>query len=202
MLGGHQPSFLLERWINPWLTDFLSAIYFSYILLLPIVAMYFYLKKEKTAFRRIMMGYLTLMLMGIVSYLIVPAGGPLTYFTNQYTTDLQGNALSHSVNYIISAGRVGYDCFPSLHIGISLLVCFYLRDYRRKLFLPALTYVILMCLAVLYLRYHYLIDVIAAFAYAPAAYFLNDFILRHWPGERILASPIKVNSSNTIQATL
>ena len=34
-----------------------------------------------------------------------------------------------------------------------------------------------MCCATIYLRYHYLIDVIAAFSFAPAAYWLNDFLL-------------------------
>jgi membrane-associated phospholipid phosphatase len=68
---------------------------------------------------------------------------------------------------------------------------FYLREYRKKLFIPALVYVALMCCATIYLRYHYVVDVIAAFAFAPAAYLLNDFLLRHWPGERILSSPVQ-----------
>ena len=42
-----------------------------------------------------------------------------------------------------------------------------------------------MCGATLYLRYHYLVDVLASFLYAPAAYWLNDFLLSRWPGERI-----------------
>jgi membrane-associated phospholipid phosphatase len=46
-----------------------------------------------------------------------------------------------------------------------------------------------MCCATIYLRYHYLIDVLAAFIYAPAAYLLNDFLLARWPGERIAKPP-------------
>jgi hypothetical protein len=185
LLGGHQPSFLMEPMINPWLTDFFSLIYFSYILSLPVVALYFYVKKEKKVFRRIMMGYLMLMLMGITSYLIFPAAGPEAFFASQYSRDLQGHAISHGVSFIIQSGRVAYDCFPSLHVGISLLVAIYLRDYRRKLFLPALGYVTLMCLATLYLRYHYLADLLGAFVFVPAAYWLNDFLLAHWPGEKV-----------------
>src|SRR5260221_10695236 len=75
-LLGNQASFLLEPWINPWVTDFLSVIYFSFVLSLPSVGLYFYLAKEEKAFRRVMMGYLTLFLMGITSYLLVPAVGP------------------------------------------------------------------------------------------------------------------------------
>jgi membrane-associated phospholipid phosphatase len=68
------------------------------------------------------------------------------------------------------------------------LLSLYLRDYCKKAFLPVLFYVALMCGATIYLRYHYVIDVIAAFAYAPAAYWLNDFLLARWPGERILTT--------------
>lgn len=185
MILGNQVSFLLEPWIQPWLTDFLNLVYFSHVLFFPGVALYFYLKNETRTFRRIMMGYLTIILMGITSYILVPATGPESFFAGQYTRDLQGQTLSRSVSYIISVGRVAYDCFPSLHVGIPLLLSFYLRDHRKKAFLPMLIYVALMCFATLYLRYHYLIDVLAAFVYAPAAYFLNNFLLRRWPGERI-----------------
>ena len=49
-LLGNQASFLLEPWINPWLTDFLCLVYFSYVFTLPGVALYFYLAKEKRKF--------------------------------------------------------------------------------------------------------------------------------------------------------
>ena len=186
MMLGNQACFLLEPWIRPWITDFLNAVYFSHLLFFPGVALYFYLIREEKIFRRLMMGYLTIMLMGIISYILLPAVGPEKYFAGHYTRDLHGELISRSVDYIIGIGRVSHDCFPSLHVGIPLLLSFYLRDYRRKAFVPMLIYVLLMCFATIYLRYHYFIDVVAAFAYAPAAYWLNDFLLRHWPGERIL----------------
>jgi membrane-associated phospholipid phosphatase len=188
---GNQASILLEPWINPWATDFFNVIYFSFVFSLPAVALYFYSAKEEKVFRRVMMGYLTLMLMGITSYILVPAVGPGTFLADRFTRDLQGQSISHSVEYIISVGRVGYDCFPSLHVAIPLLLSFYLRDHRRKLFLPALIYVALMCCATIYLRFHYVTDIIASFAYAPAAYWLNDFLLAKWPGEKISASQVK-----------
>jgi len=190
-LLGNQASFLLQPWINPWTTDFLSLVYFSYVFTLPGVALYFYLAKEAKAFRRIMMGYLTLMLMAIISYLLVPAIGPDEFFADQYTSDLNGHQVIRGVDYIMRVGRVGYDCFPSLHVGIPLLLSLYLFSYRKKAFMPALVYVALMCCATLYLRYHYLVDVIASFAYAPAAYRLNDFLLGRWPGEKIQMQPPK-----------
>ena len=193
---GNQPSFLLERFVQPWLTDFLNVVYFSHLLYFPGLALYFYMSKEKKAFRRLMMGYLTLFLMGIASYILVPAVGPEKFFANQYTHDLHGKMISQSVAYIIDAGRVAYDCFPSLHVGIPLLLAFYVRDYCRKAFVPALIYVAMMAFATIYLRYHYFVDVAAAFVYAPVAYYLNDFLLSRWPGERILAPAKKLEATS------
>jgi membrane-associated phospholipid phosphatase len=188
-LLGNQASFLLERWINPWATDFFIVIYFLYVFSLPVVAIYFYTTRAKSVFRRVMMGYLTLMLMGITSYLLVPAIGPGSFFADHYTQDLMsGHAVIRSVDYVMRNGHVAYDCFPSLHVGIPLLLSFYLRNYSRKFFIPALVYVAVMCGATIYLRYHYVADVLAAFIYAPAAYWLNDFLLSHWPGERIVSA--------------
>jgi membrane-associated phospholipid phosphatase len=183
---GNQASILLEPYIRPWLTDFLNVVYFSHVVLFPGAALYFYVKKEEKAFRRIMMGYLTILLMGVTSYLLIPAAGPEKFLADRYTHDLQGQMVTRGVNYIINLGRVDLDCFPSLHVGIPFLLSLYLRDYRRKAFVPMLIYVACMCLATIYLRYHYVIDVIAAFVYAPAAYMLNDFLLSHWPGEKIV----------------
>jgi membrane-associated phospholipid phosphatase len=193
---GQPPSFLLEPFIRPWLTDFLYLIYFSHVVFFPGVALWFYLNKEEKAFRRLMMGFLTIMLLGIASYILVPAVGPEKFYASQYAQDLNGHAISHGVDYIISNGRVSYDCFPSLHVGIPLLLSLYLRDYRRKAFVPMLVYVAFMCFATIYLRYHYLVDVIAAFAYAPAAYWLNDFLLRHWPAERVSRPAMEIEEEH------
>lgn len=182
---GNQASILLEPFIRPGITDFFNVVYFSHVVVFPGAALYFYVRREEVAFRRIMMGFLTILLMGMVSYILVPAVGPESFLAARYTHDLAGRSLTHDVSYIISAGRVSFDCFPSLHVGIPLLLSLYLRDYRRKWFIPMLCYVGCMCCATIYLRYHYLIDVIAAFAFAPAAYFLNDFALSRWPGEKI-----------------
>jgi len=191
---GRPPSFLLEPLIRPWLTDFLYLIYFSHVIFFPSMALYFYLKEDEKTFRRLMMGFLTIMLMGITSYILVPAVGPDVFFAGRYALDLEGHALVQSVDYFFRTGHVSFDCFPSLHVGIPLLLSFYLRDYHRKMFIPVLVYVALMCFATIYLRYHYLIDVIAAFAYAPAAYWLNDFLLRHWPAERVAQPALEIEN--------
>jgi len=179
---GDQPAILLQPYVVPAVTDVLNLIYLSHVIVFPGVALYFYVKKDLPAFRMLMFGFLNISLMGVTSYILVPAVGPESYFASRFTVDLTGNPISQSVNYIISNGRVAYDCFPSLHVAIPLLMTLYLRRYAPRAFWLALCYVALMICATIYLRYHYVIDVIAAFFYVPTAYFLTEFMLRRWPG--------------------
>ena len=53
------------------------------------------------------------------------------------------------------------DCFPSGHTELTLLVLYYARKFHRKTFwwlLPLGTGVII---STVYLRYHYVVDVVA-----------------------------------------
>ncbi|MBF0406908.1 MAG: phosphatase PAP2 family protein [Candidatus Riflebacteria bacterium] len=181
-LFGTQPAFVLEAYIFPLLTDFLSIIYFSYLIYFPGVALYFYLKQEYKPFRRMMMGYLILILMGVVSYIIFPAVGPEKYFSGKFTKDLRGETISHNLLYIMDF-KVSHDCFPSMHVGLVLLVALYLREYRPRIFPFAILYVFIMFCSTIYLRYHYVIDIIAAVPFVFAAHRLTDVILKNWPGE-------------------
>ncbi|NLI75989.1 MAG: phosphatase PAP2 family protein [Candidatus Riflebacteria bacterium] len=182
-LLGHQAAVLLEPWIHPSLTWFLDVVYGSYLLYFPTIALFFYLYKQQGEFRRLMLGFMVITFLGVMSYILVPAVGPLKHFHHVFSLDLQGNRIEPVLAQMLNRFRVVHDCFPSLHVGIPLLVSLILRTtVGGWWFAGSLVYVALMSLATVYLRYHYLVDVLAAYAYAPAAVWLGDFLLARWPG--------------------
>jgi membrane-associated phospholipid phosphatase len=58
------------------------------------------------------------------------------------------------------------DCFPSGHTEIPLLTLWLARRYRRKLFLVYLPITAAMIFSTVYLRFHYVVDVLAGAALA------------------------------------
>ena len=61
-----------------------------------------------------------------------------------------------------SAGERPTAAFPSSHVGVTLVMLLLAwRAQSRRLFLLVLPFFLLMCLATVYIRAHYAIDVIA-----------------------------------------
>jgi membrane-associated phospholipid phosphatase len=75
--------------------------------------------------------------------------------------------------------------FPSLHVGISFVVWLYAFRNSRKLFWILSPLVLSLFVSTIYLRYHYLIDVVAGLVLAPLCFFLANWLFDHWSDIRV-----------------
>jgi membrane-associated phospholipid phosphatase len=62
--------------------------------------------------------------------------------------------------------RITWDCFPSMHTTATLVMGAGLYRHARKAFFVLLPIIASIPFACVYLRYHYVIDVLVAFPYA------------------------------------
>ena len=79
----------------------------------------------------------------------------------------------HVVADLHTSGERPTAAFPSSHVGISV-VCMLLiwRTHNRKLFFGLLPFALLICLATVYIRAHYAIDVVAGLVTGTLFYLL------------------------------
>ncbi len=164
-LFGTDPTVWLQRITVPWLTELMQIVYATNYFLPLILVLTLYLKKERIPFQKsvtvLVLGYI----LSYLGYFIVPAIGPI--FTIPYQVPLDGIWIRESLarwNYSLDA--CPRDCFPSGHTEIPLITLWLAFRYRRKLFYIYLPIVILLIFSTVYLRYHYVIDVIAGIALA------------------------------------
>lgn len=80
----------------------------------------------------------------------------------------------------MDATRITYDCFPSMHTCCTVLLGWSAFRHVRPLFWWILPIVVSMPLACVYLRYHYVVDVLAGLALAAVMIWLTPR-LRHSP---------------------
>jgi len=114
---------------------------------------------------------------GTQGYMLVPAIGPAIAFPSLFHHALSGSTYEN-ITGLIDTARATRDVFPSLHVAISSIVLYYAWRRGRALFVITLPLVLANWLSTIYLRYHYLIDVIAGWATAIAAIALAAWILR------------------------
>jgi membrane-associated phospholipid phosphatase len=162
LLGVH-PTIWLERFTWPVLTEVLQLTYSTYYFL-PIILGAVLWRRRTLEFYFWVFVIVLGFYVSYVGYISVPAIGPrfLTEIAQAQTMPLTGVWLFATVRETLDrAEGITRDCFPSGHTELTLLVLYYSRLFDRRVFwwlFPIGTGVII---STVYLRYHYLIDVLA-----------------------------------------
>ena len=161
-LFGVHPTVWIERWIVPWLTDIMSFTYVSYYFLPVILVTTLYLKNQTQELDKsifvLAFGYY----ISFIGYILFPAIGPRHTLTHLQSVPLEGSLLTDLVRDGLNAIEHNKrDCMPSGHTQIALMVLFLAYRYQRILFYIFLPLVCGLILSTVYLRYHYVIDLIA-----------------------------------------
>ena len=172
---GVDPTVWLERITQPLLTDILQISYATYYFLPIILGAVLWRKGWFDRFHFfvyiIALGFYT----SYIGYISVPVIGPrfLAEIKNAQSFPLSGfllgGELFRSIRETLDrAEGITRDCFPSGHTELTLLVLYYARKFHLRTFwwlLPAGSALIL---STVYLRYHYVIDVLAGAVFALA----------------------------------
>lgn len=168
-LFGLHASVALETFVSPGLTALLRAAYFSHLLVPPLVLAWFAARRPHAEFARLVDEVVTLSLLGTLLYVAVPATGPYRELAALYTLPLAGGPLSQWSREAIEALRVPRDAFPSLHVALSGLCLWRLAEVSRGGAALLLPLVLGNWAGTLYLRYHYVVDVVAGLLLIPCA---------------------------------
>ena len=163
LLGVH-PTVWLERFTWPLLTEVLQLVYSTYYFLPLVLGVALWRRRSFETFHF----WVFIVVLGFYSsylgYISVPVIGPrfLPSIVEAQTIPLTGVWLFQSVRETLDrAEGITRDCFPSGHTEITLLVLIYARRINRRIFWWLLPLGIGIIISTVYLRYHYVIDVVA-----------------------------------------
>lgn len=180
-LFGFQACVAIQRFISPPLTAWMEFAYAFHILNIPIVACFIYLRRSRLRFREMMAGVLVVTFFGVLGYLLVPAIGPMYTLRDQFTVPLtQPLALVNRQIEFMDYARILRDVFPSLHVGMSLVVWMYAYRNSRRLFWILSPLILSLWVSTVYLRYHYLVDVLAGFVLGPPCFLLANWLFKRF----------------------
>jgi membrane-associated phospholipid phosphatase len=165
MFGVH-PTVWMERWISPTLSALLQFAYISYYFIPLSLGIVLIVKGRFGAFEEVLFGILLCFYLSYVGYLLVPAIGPRFTLSHLQTGDLQLYPLIETIQEALNAlEKNKTDAFPSGHTAVSLMCLYYAwKEREKKLFAVFVPVVTGLLISTVYLRYHYVIDVIAGIA--------------------------------------
>ncbi|MDQ3193838.1 MAG: phosphatase PAP2 family protein [Bacteroidota bacterium] len=192
---GLNPTEYLSRFSNPYAVEFFQIIYGLFYVMMVIYTMELYLwhRYEELKYA-IFVGFFGFYL-SFIGYLLVPAIGPRFTLHNFHNINLElpGIFFADKIRYLIDIGEsipgnvanpqdfAQRDAFPSGHTILMILITYLSHKIRSNSFYFYLPFTILMIFSTVYLRYHYVIDLVAA---VPVV-LITIFVAGKLYGERI-----------------
>ncbi|MFC2085039.1 phosphatase PAP2 family protein [Bacteroidota bacterium] len=188
------PTYALFSISNPYLTELLQIVYATFFFLPIILGIELLLTNKEKEFHYttfcIMLGFF----LSYIGYFLVPAIGPRFTLHEFAATnnELPGLFLTNYLREIVNLGEsipsgtidpaeiVQRDVFPSGHTQMTLLVMYLSLKFKAKtryFFIPNGT---LLIFSTVYLRYHYVIDLIAGFLFMILTLMIGKRIYNWW----------------------
>jgi membrane-associated phospholipid phosphatase len=159
---GHHAAVLLEPLVSRPFTLLMAACYAAYYPLTVSLAVWFYLRRRRTAFREYCAGEVGALFIGYLGYLFLPAIGPHAWLpASTWSVPLDGDFIGPAIRALNENhhGTFPRDAFPSLHTANAMTILLVTRRHDRRLFaIYSLPCIGLIC-ATVYLRWHYVVDV-------------------------------------------
>ena len=158
---GVDPSVWMDRYARPWITEAMQLAYLAYYVLPFVLLGTLYRRGEEQAFDRSLVALLLSHYLAFIGYMLVPALGPRFLLAGQYRTGLPGLLIAGPIRALLDALEgIRRDIFPSGHTSAILVTAFYAARFTPELVPWILPIAGLMVLSTVYLRYHYVVDVL------------------------------------------
>lgn len=182
-LFGVQPCVWTERFITPFRTELMTFLYVNFVWIAPGTPLVLLAARRWREFRAATLGVVVCFYLGYFLYVVFPAAPPRLVLVAQFTKNLYGypQFFSSLQNEALSLLPIdSRAAFPSLHAAVSLVALVYAWRFVRSWFWILLPFAVGLWISTVYLRHHYVIDLVAGWALAPLATWLAPRLDAWW----------------------
>lgn len=171
-LFGFESAVALAPFVGPLGSEWFAFFYFCYFVLLTLHLVPVTLASQRDRLRgEVTFGFMTLFCVGQLVYLMVPGFGPFRAIPQDLPTHFPPGLWLDTVMTAVAKGGAQKDIFPSLHTAAPTF--FALLSFRHRATLPfrdtwwiMSAFTLNIVVATMYLRWHWLIDVVAGLTLA------------------------------------
>ena len=177
-LTGVNPSLWLERFAHPALNEFMQFFYFTYFVYLLILGGLLYYRREWRSYWSVMTYSAAGYVLGYLIAMFFPVQSPWFAMAGIWHGDLVGGPFTALINLIERCGRVRGAAFPSQHVAGAVAALWGAWRHRRWLFWVFLPFVLCMCVSTVYVRNHYVADVLGGMFTGTLGYVIGSWLMK------------------------
>jgi membrane-associated phospholipid phosphatase len=182
-LFGVIPCVWAQQFITPARTEIMSFLYLNFFWIAPSTALLLLARRRLPEFRAAIMGVLLCFYLGYFLYVLLPAAPPRLVLPYEFKRNLQGypslmsNLSAQAFSLLPVDSRAA---FPSLHAAVSLVALIYAWRFLRPWFWVLFPFCVGLWVSTIYLRHHFVVDLIAGWALAPVAVWVAPRLDAWW----------------------
>ncbi len=178
-LFGFEPAVALDALVSPARTEWFAFFYYTYFFILAthVIPILFGCRSQRRL-GEFALGMLLVFCLGHTGYMLVPGYGPYRGLSEHFQNALPSGFWTNLVMATVASGGSQLDIFPSLHTAAPSFITLYafrhrhLRPYRYTWIVLAFVSTNII-VATMYLRWHYVIDVVVGLLLAVLASVLS-----------------------------
>ncbi len=167
---GTVPALWAERFVTDASTRLFSVVYALFIPYLYLSIFLGLLGRPASERDAFVTGFTVLYALSFLGYLLLPARGPIVFYQHQFAAPLPTNVFHAMIVHAVDQCGGPHGAFPSLHVGASAYACLFDLQFNRVRGMLYLPLVLLIAMATILLRYHYVVDLWAGAALAALAF--------------------------------
>ncbi|MFW6134042.1 MAG: phosphatase PAP2 family protein [Elusimicrobiota bacterium] len=204
MIFGVHPTLWMEKFVNPVLTEIMKFDYFTYYFMIPVGAAFIYFGGRRKEYVKYLSTVCLAFYISYIGFILYPVRGPRYTLYDKYNKDykvnirefygpyveedvqnkttmaLKGYFFSDLQNMIMRYGSLHGGCMPSSHIAVAYVCMMMMFFYCKKISYFYLPLVSVLCISVVYNRYHYVSDVAAGIIVGLVSIWITPYLLRRW----------------------
>jgi len=177
---GVQPTLWIERFITPWLTEWMMFSYVIYVPLYPVLCGIIYYKHGEAPMEEY---FFTLGLTNIlcdIGFILFPVASPMYWIKDLYTVPLDGYVWTALGEFMRGNLHYAGGSIPSPHAAAATIMWVMAYRYHRPTFWIISPIIVTLYVSTFYGRYHYLTDAVVGVAVAGLALLLAPFVVHAW----------------------
>jgi membrane-associated phospholipid phosphatase len=173
---GIQPSLSFSASLpDLWMVELMNLGYLSYYFII-ISFLIILIHRLPGEFNRMIFIVSQSFIIYYLIFIFIPSWGPQFWFEPPHNQIPQGVFFQKIMAFIQHTGEAPTGAIPSSHVGITVIIC--ILAYRKlgtflKIIAPFVT---LLILSTVYIKAHYLLDVIAGLVSAPVILFIAEAV--------------------------
>jgi membrane-associated phospholipid phosphatase len=177
---GIAPTVWMQRFVRPWLTEWMMFCYVFYVPVYPLLSLLIYRRHGEEKNEEYLFYIAFVIVLCTLGFMIFPVAGPMRHIGDLHTVPLRGHFFTAVSEIIRNRVHNPGGTIPSIHCAAATIMWWTAYRSARPAFYVLAPIILSLYVSTVYGRFHYLFDVFVGIAAAVLAIVLGKILIKAW----------------------